>query len=115
MRGLLFCPHLHFDIRWRDDLGGEGEQAILKSLAITNELVQKSAMFQAMGVATLKGEGADTMSKLNALAAGLTMKSDSGKEMSPEQKFSYVVSKTAEGRALYEQYNEEKRQLLKRV
>ena len=61
-------------------------------------------IMQSMGVAGAQAVGGSALTKIEALASGLTMKSDSGKEMTKEQKFAHVITKTAEGRDLYAQY-----------
>jgi hypothetical protein len=94
------------------DAGPDAEKRILSALSATNDIVRKSAMFQDIG--TMGGGGAaDAHSKIQALAAGLTMKAENGNEMTPAQKYNYVITKTAEGRTLYNQYIEERKQAVK--
>lgn len=75
-----------------------------KLLGTVNTLVQKSALFGNVGTAGAAGTSGDAWSKIEKLATGLTMKSESGAEMSQAQKISYVMKSTAEGRELYRQY-----------
>jgi len=97
------------------DAGPEAEKVILAALKGVEELTSKSAMLQEIGTSGGGTTAGGAYSKIEALAAGLTMKSENGKELTKEQKVNYVISKTAEGRSLYEQYNEERRQLQKRI
>jgi hypothetical protein len=95
------------------DAGPSAEKVLTAALKSVNELVSKSAMLREVG--TAGGTAGSAYQQIEALANGLTMKADSGKEMSKAQKVAYVTSNTAEGRALYAQYNEEQRQALKRM
>ena len=96
------------------EAGPEAEKAIRNVLKSAEEITSKSAMLHEVG-SSGGGTNGSAWQKIEALAGGLTMKSDSGKEMSKSQKIDYVVSKTAEGRALYEQYNREQDQAIKRA
>lgn len=95
--------------------GPEAEKVFKAALKSAEEITAKSAMLGELGTNGGPSSGGGSWQKIEALASGLTMKSEKGTEMSRAQKIDYVVSKTAEGRALYEQYNEEKRQLLKKI
>jgi len=87
------------------DAGPEAEKTIVEQLKRMNDFVAKNeTIMQSMGVAGQPAGNGDAMAKIEALASGLTMKAESGKEMTKEQKISYVISKTAEGRDLYAQY-----------
>ena len=94
------------------DAGPEAEKVILVSLSATNEMAQKSELFQDMG-STGGGLAASAHQKIQQLVNNLTMKSADGKEMTAAQKYTYVISETAEGRELYRQYNAEQDQRIK--
>ena len=76
----------------------KGFNALLKGM---NEVVQKSALLQTTGSATISGGTADAWAKIEALAEGLVQKSD--KAMSKAEAVS-VVMKTEEGQQLYNDY-----------
>jgi hypothetical protein len=95
------------------DVGGETEKTILASLRSVEQLVAKSAMLGEIGVSGSGMATGGAHQKLVALASGLTMKSESGKEMTPAQKYAYVAKNTAEGRDLYAQYLAEQAQAQK--
>jgi hypothetical protein len=101
-------------LRDAHNAGPAVEKTILAALRSTNEITAKSDHMREIGT-NGGGQTGGAYQKIEALASGLTMKSDSGKEMSQAQKIAYVTSNTAEGRELYKQYNEEKRQLIKRM
>jgi hypothetical protein len=92
--------------------GPDTAKQIESALKSVNEIVSKSAHLQEFG-STGGGMAGGAYQKIQALANGLTMKSDKGREMTAEQKFNHVVTNTAEGRALYTQYLEEHRQAVK--
>lgn len=75
-----------------------------KILSAVNGLVQKSALLSPSGVAGGAAPAGSAMQRIETLAHGLTLKADNGKEMSKEQKVTYVCTKTAEGAALYREY-----------
>lgn len=96
------------------DAGPETEKTVRAALKSINEMVSKSDHLNEVGTSG-SGMAGGAYQKIEALAEGLTMKADNGKEMTKAQKIAHVIAKTAEGRALYEQYNEEKRQAIKRM
>lgn len=91
-------------------LPADKRDLIMKSLQSTEELTAKSSLFGEFGVG---GSGhavttgpAGIMAKIDSLAKQLTLKD--GDTMSEAQKVRYVLTKTAEGRALYPLYLAEK-------
>jgi hypothetical protein len=86
------------------DAGPEAEKTILAHLRSVEEISAKSALFGEIGTSGGGAGPTDANAKIQALAEKLTMKADSGKEMTPAQKYSYVLTHTPEGRALYREY-----------
>jgi hypothetical protein len=86
------------------DASPELGAGIEKLLGMVNGLVQKSAMLGSVGTPGGAGAGGSAWSRIETMAGQLTLKSDSGVEMSKEQKVAHVIAKTAEGRQLYREY-----------
>jgi hypothetical protein len=82
--------------------------AVEKLLGTVQTLVQKSGLMGSFGSpgagAGQATGGGSAMQTVEQMASALTMKSDSGKEMTREQKIAYVIKSTPEGRAAYRQY-----------